>query len=138
MVNRYGRGGRLLDVGTGIGQFLHFARFGYEVTGTEVSEQAIQIARVKYGLELRRGRIEELDFGNRRFDVITLFHVLEHVHDPRRLLSRCRELLSTTGIVVVAVPNEIHGWKRPIKSALALSRRGLPGTRRRDSSVTLH
>jgi SAM-dependent methyltransferase len=125
MVIRYERQGRLLDVGTGTGQFLNAARNRYEVEGTEVSRRAIDIASEKYGLRIHEGALEDIDFFSSRFDVITLFHVLEHVHDPGALLSRCGELLSTHGIVVIAVPNEIKGWKRPIKRLLAHGRRGV-------------
>jgi 2-polyprenyl-3-methyl-5-hydroxy-6-metoxy-1,4-benzoquinol methylase len=79
MVNKYGHKGPLLDVGTGIGQFLAFEKQKYDIDGTEVSARAIEIARTKYGLHIRRGTVKELDFGDRRFEVITLFHVREHV-----------------------------------------------------------
>jgi 2-polyprenyl-3-methyl-5-hydroxy-6-metoxy-1,4-benzoquinol methylase len=124
IMGRYGRRGRLLDVGSGIGQFLSVARDHYEVEGTEISRRAVEIANDKYGLRLHRGALEDIDFHERRFEVITLFHVLEHVCDPRALLSRCRELLSSDGIIVMAIPNEIHGWKRVIKGLLAVAGSG--------------
>ena len=120
MLNRYRSRGRLLDVGAGIGQFLNLAKEYYEVEGTEVSASAVRIANEKYGLHLNCGRLEDIDFRDRRFDVITLFHVLEHVGDPKALLLKCAEILSPDGIIVIAVPNEIRGWKRPLKSAAAL------------------
>jgi SAM-dependent methyltransferase len=102
------RPGSLLDIGAGIGQFLAQARGEYsEVAGTEVSESAIRIAKERYGLELLQGQAEELDFGGRRFDNISLFHVLEHVGNPRRLLAKCRELLAPQGVLFIAVPNDI-------------------------------
>jgi SAM-dependent methyltransferase len=131
MMSRYGRHGRLLDVGTGIGQFLNAARDGYEVEGTELSARAVEIAKDKYGLRIHWGALEDIDFQERRFEVITLFHVLEHVHDPRALLSRCRELLSRDGIIVMAIPNEIRSWKRPIKWAFAVAGRGGSDTSKR-------
>jgi SAM-dependent methyltransferase len=121
MVDKHRRRGTLLDVGTGIGQFLSFAKQTHEVDGTEVSVRAIEIARMKYGLRIRRGTVEELDFGDRCFEVITLFHVLEHVREPKKLLLRCRELLSDGGILIVAVPNELRSWKVWIKSALTFA-----------------
>src|SRR5687768_13082588 len=62
LVRRHCPSGKLLDVGTGIGQFMHFARAHFEVTGTEISSTAIRIARDKYGLELRQGTLETLEF----------------------------------------------------------------------------
>lgn len=102
------RNGSLLDVGTGIGQFLRHARSYYsQVEGTEVSESAIRIAREKYNLSIIKGDIEKLDFGGRQFDNITVFHVLEHVPNPRALIEKCRSLLADDGVMVVAVPNEL-------------------------------
>jgi 2-polyprenyl-3-methyl-5-hydroxy-6-metoxy-1,4-benzoquinol methylase len=100
--------GSVLDVGTGIGQFLSLARTSYtEVYGTEVSTVAVQIAKEKYQLNLLQGTIENLDMKGRVFDNITLFHVLEHVPDPTSLLRTCHSLLSSNGILVIAVPNEV-------------------------------
>ena len=106
------RPGSLLDVGTGIGQFLAVARGSYsEVYGTEVSSSAIEIAKQKYGLDLFPGIIEDINLGNRVFDNVTLFHVLEHVPDPRAVLNTCRSLLAEQGILVIAVPQEVSSLR---------------------------
>jgi ubiquinone/menaquinone biosynthesis C-methylase UbiE len=108
--------GNLLDVGAGIGQFLHHARDRFtQVAGTEVSASAIGIAREKYGLELYSGEAEKLVLPPAAFDNITLFHVLEHVSDPLKLLGRCRELLRPQGTVVIAVPNDALAWSSKLK-----------------------
>jgi 2-polyprenyl-3-methyl-5-hydroxy-6-metoxy-1,4-benzoquinol methylase len=108
--------GSLLDVGAGIGQFLHHAQpFFTQVAGTEVSESAIRIAREKYGINLFAGQIEELDLPLGSFDNITLFHVLEHVSDPMRLIRRCCELLRPRGVLAIAVPNDVLAWTSGIK-----------------------
>jgi 2-polyprenyl-3-methyl-5-hydroxy-6-metoxy-1,4-benzoquinol methylase len=110
------RPGSLLDVGTGIGQFLSLARASYsEVYGTEVSTTAVAIAKQKYGLDLFHGSVEEIARQGKVFDNITLFHVLEHVPDPRAMLKTCYSLLSDGGCLVIAVPNEVtslRGFKR--------------------------
>jgi len=113
VVLRYCRGGALLDVGAGIGQFLHFARQHFEVAGTEVSASAIEIAREKYGLVLQKGSVEEMHFGS-AFDVVTLYHVLEHVPDPSATIRRCASLLKPGGILVVAVPNDVSTVRPPV------------------------
>jgi 2-polyprenyl-3-methyl-5-hydroxy-6-metoxy-1,4-benzoquinol methylase len=103
--------GSLLDIGTGIGQFIYHAQPLFtHVSGTEVSESAIRIAREKYGLDLYAGQAEELDLPPGSFGNITLFHVLEHVADPVRLVGRCRDLLSAQGTLAVAVPNDVLAW----------------------------
>jgi SAM-dependent methyltransferase len=112
------KAGSLLDVGTGIGQFLAVARDFYtEVYGTEVSSKAIEIAKAKYDLNLFQGTIENLS-PERLFDNITLFHVLEHVPDPKVTLEKCHSLLSERGILVIAVPNEVVSLRNIVKRAL--------------------
>jgi 2-polyprenyl-3-methyl-5-hydroxy-6-metoxy-1,4-benzoquinol methylase len=108
--------GNLLDIGAGIGQFLYHARPLFtEVAGTEVSESAVRIARQKYGIDLHAGQAEEINLPLASFDNITLFHVLEHVPDPARLIGRCRELLRPQGILAIAVPNDVQAWTTKIK-----------------------
>ena len=113
---RAGAKGSLLDIGTGYGQLLHHARPHFvEVSGTEVSESAIDLAKEKYGLSLLAGQVEALDLPPQSFDTITLFHVLEHVPDPGKLVSRCHVLLRGQGILVIAVPNDVLAWTSKIK-----------------------
>ncbi|MBF0485157.1 MAG: methyltransferase domain-containing protein [Candidatus Omnitrophica bacterium] len=128
-IEKHKKKGSLLDVGTGIGQFLFHARVHFNVQGTEVSDSAVKLASEKYQLNLRKGGLEELDFHNERFDVITLFHVLEHVESPSGVIDKCFHLLKEDGIIVIAVPNEIFSLraliKRPVKrifSILSLDR----------------
>jgi SAM-dependent methyltransferase len=110
--------GNLLDIGAGIGQFLHHAQPLFtQVTGTEVSSSAVMIARKKYGLDLLAGHIEDLNLPPRSFDNVTLFHVLEHVHDPARLIGLCRDLLRTRGVLFIAVPNDVLAWSSRVKKA---------------------
>lgn len=135
--------GSLLDVGAGIGQFLDVARPHFSrVYGTEVSESAVEIARKKYGLELIRGEIQDIEFGVGRLDNITLFHVLEHVPNPKLVIQRCAQLLGNGGVLVIAVPNDVEslrvrakrilralGVRRPQKTGkLGLPRLALDGS----------
>ena len=109
--------GTLLDVGTGIGQFLEVARTSYEaVYGTEVSSVAIHIAKERYGLDVFQGTLDSIDWEGKVFDNISLFHVLEHVHDPKRLLQKCHSLLSDGGTIAVAVPNEVTSFRAVVRT----------------------
>jgi SAM-dependent methyltransferase len=113
--------GQLLDVGTGIGQFLAQAKKYFNVFGTEVSRSAIRWAKEKYQLPLLLGPLEDLDFKGQSFEVITLFHVLEHVPSPTAIIRKCRELLNPGGILVLAVPNDTRSFtERPLKRLLAI------------------
>jgi SAM-dependent methyltransferase len=112
----YKADGNLLDIGAGIGQFLHHARpFFTGVAGTEVSETAVRIAKQKYGIDLHAGQVEEINLPPDSFDNIALFHVLEHVPDPARLLRRCWELLRRQGVMIIAVPNDVQAWTSKAK-----------------------
>jgi ubiquinone/menaquinone biosynthesis C-methylase UbiE len=124
--------GSLMDVGTGTGQFLIRARpFYTEVSGTEVSDSAVQIAAQRYGLSLYHGTIDEIDFGGRSFDNLTLFHVLEHVTDPAALIRKCHTLLNPDGVLVIAVPNDVDSLRARSKRflyRLGLKRKGRAGS----------
>lgn len=108
--------GNLLDIGAGIGQFLHHAKPHFtEVAGTEVSQSACRIAAERYGLKILNGQVEELELPDGSCDNVTLFHVLEHVPHPERLMRKCRDLLRPDGVLLIAVPNDVLGWGSLIK-----------------------
>lgn len=94
--------GRLLDIGAGTGDFLRVAQqAGWQTTGFEPSDKARGIAIAK-GVSFVSDTSELEDSS---IDVITMWHVLEHVPDLDRQLSELKRLLKPTGTLVVAVPN---------------------------------
>ncbi|MFT3783039.1 MAG: class I SAM-dependent methyltransferase [Nibricoccus sp.] len=108
LVRQFQPGHRLLDIGTGDGRFLLAAvKAGFEVDATELSDAGIRYAAER-GFSVRKGQVTEIDFGNKRFDLITIWHVMEHVPNPLEVLMRCRDLLAPNGLVAIAVPNEDH------------------------------
>lgn len=99
-------GGSLLDVGAGDGYFLDLAKdAGFVTVGTELSETGANLARER-GHEILLGQLLGIDFQTRTFDVITLWHVLEHLPDPGKAMARVHSLLKPGGIFALAVPNE--------------------------------
>ena len=96
--------GRLLDVGCGTGEFLAHARSrGWDVAGVEPSARAAEQAERH---EIAVHRTNDLaTIADGPFDAITLWHALEHMHDPAVQLAQVRRLLAPYGSVVVAVPN---------------------------------
>ena len=111
--------GSLLDVGTGIGQFLDVARGSFtEIYGTEVSPVAIRIADERYGLKLFQGTIDDIEWGDLKFDNLSLFHVLEHVTDPPSTIAKCHSLLVDNGVLVIAVPNEVFSLRAILRRKL--------------------
>jgi 2-polyprenyl-3-methyl-5-hydroxy-6-metoxy-1,4-benzoquinol methylase len=106
LVKQFAKGKRLLDVGAGIGTFLaHAHADGWDVTGTEISRSAIGIARERYGIALIEGQLEDIPTAG-QFDLVTMWHVLEHLPSPSHAVTQCRDLLKTGGLMVVAVPND--------------------------------
>ncbi|MFH1201757.1 MAG: class I SAM-dependent methyltransferase [Candidatus Omnitrophota bacterium] len=98
--------GRLLDVGCGTGQFLNEAKNnGWRVWGTEVSEYALNYAKDEFCIEVFKGKLENANFPENFFDVVTFWHVLEHTTDPLGNLIEARRILRRSGIMVIAVPN---------------------------------
>lgn len=112
LVKSHATGKRLLDVGAGLGTFLAEARDdGWEVSGTEVSKSAIAKARELFGIEISEGQLEEVSLKG-PYDVVTLWHVLEHLPSPSRGLDLARRLLRPGGLLVVAVPNDSNArWR---------------------------
>lgn len=124
LVERLAQGrGRLLDVGAGIGTFLALAQArGWAVEGTEISDSAVGLARRRHGLDLVQAQLESADLPSSTYDVVTLWHVLEHVPSPFRTLRACRRLLSSGGLVVIAVPNDSAAMLLPRRLKRLLTR----------------
>ena len=100
------RRGRVLDVGCGRGLLLAaFRRKGWEPQGTELSDAAAQYAREVVKVPVEIGSLEEVRFPGNHFDAITMWHVLEHIHDPRMMLIEIRRILKPGGVLMVGVPN---------------------------------
>lgn len=96
----------ILDVGCGTGLFLKFARdAGYQVRGIELSQSAVTYGQQVYGLPIETGTIESADLPENSFDVITMWHVLEHLADPVGALERITDLLKQGGLLLFGVPN---------------------------------
>jgi SAM-dependent methyltransferase len=98
--------GRLLDVGCGGGLFLGMMRErGYAVVGLDFSREAAAIAWKRQQAPAVCGDLAHAPLRAGSFAGITMFHVLEHVPDPRAYLAAARELLAPDGRLVVQVPN---------------------------------
>jgi 2-polyprenyl-3-methyl-5-hydroxy-6-metoxy-1,4-benzoquinol methylase len=102
---RTAKHGRLLDIGFGSGAFLDAARaIGWEVTGIDTDSKVVSNA-LKRGLNVYQGDLEVLAGESNAFDVITLSHVIEHVHKPIPVLEACYRLLKPGGKLWLETPN---------------------------------
>ena len=94
--------GRILDIGAGTGDFLSVAKSnGWQTTGVEPSDRAKTIA-INKGVSFVE-QTSELE--NHSFDVISMWHVLEHVPDLDKQIKELKRLLKPTGSLIIAVPN---------------------------------
>ena len=98
--------GRLLDFGCGAGSFLKtMADQGWQVTGLDASIGAVEQAREQLGLAALVGTLPHADLRPGSFDVVTMWHSLEHVHRPLDLLREAFRLLVPGGKLIIATPN---------------------------------
>lgn len=107
MISRHVRGGRLLDIGCGDGRFLLTMREhgGFELHGLEPDAAEADRASRVLGMEIIPGTLEEADYPEGLFDVVTMWDVLEHVQDPLRELREVRRVLRSDGLLLARVPN---------------------------------
>lgn len=105
------RSGRMLDVGGGTGhRAALFQRAGFDCTVLEPDERALRVAREQFGLKTVSGLLETADFPSGAFDLITFYHVVEHLPEPATTLQAACRFLRPGGWVVVLGP-VITGWQ---------------------------
>jgi len=106
-IKKYKKGGRILDVGCGSGKFLfEMSKEGWEVYGNDISDVACDNVRKEFGLKnIYHGELLALKFPEKFFDVITLWHVLEHLEKPRETLEKIHRILKDDGLLVIESPD---------------------------------
>lgn len=105
-IKKYKEKGRLLDIGCNIGLFLKVAQQeGFEVSGVEINKECADYGIKHFNLDIYTDYIEDIAFSDEKFDVITLFDVLEHVPDLHNFISEIARLLKDDGLLVLQSPN---------------------------------
>ena len=105
IVKQFGTKGNLLDIGCSTGFFLAcLQRYGWQVTGVDISEWASNFAREKLGLNVFTGTVGQVRF-TERFDVVTMYHILEHLPNPLKTLKGIPELMADRGVLIIKGPN---------------------------------
>lgn len=115
-VERYTKkkAGRILDIGCATGVFLNEMKaHGWECYGIEPSVYASDIAKNQLGLNVLNGYLDDVQFDDHYFDVITLWDVFEHLANPNKTLRIIKRILKPDGTLVITMPN-IDSWERKI------------------------
>jgi SAM-dependent methyltransferase len=108
--------GLSLDIGCGKGEVaLALARSGFQCTGVDMKQRLIDHLLQHFpGVTWRRAAGIEVAQLGQRFDVITMYHVLEHVSDPAEFLAAVTQLAAPGALIVIEVPN-VAGWSARLK-----------------------
>lgn len=102
--------GRLLDFGCGSGSFLkRMADQGWDVVGLDAAVGAVRQVQEELGLTGLVGTLPHPDLQPGSFELVTMWHSIEHVHDPVGILREAYRLLVPGGKIVIACPN-IESW----------------------------
>ena len=95
--------GKLLDVGAGGGEFTYVSsQLGFDSTGIEPNIGYSNYAKDQYQANVKTGQLADVDG---KFDVITMFHVMEHIPDPIKTFKKLYDLLNEDGFLFIEVPN---------------------------------
>ena len=105
LINKYSKGKTILDVGCATGEFLNLFKLRkWKTYGIEPNEKARDFAIKNLGLDVFEEN-EIKKFENNNFDVITMWHVLEHVHNLNERVGEIKRILKNDGILFLALPN---------------------------------
>lgn len=98
--------GKLLDLGCAAGFFLQVAaENGWQVEGVEISPFVANYARSHLHLNVHQADLQEINFPQKSFDLITLWDVLEHLSDPLFTFKKIRKILKDDGLLVFSTPD---------------------------------
>jgi 2-polyprenyl-3-methyl-5-hydroxy-6-metoxy-1,4-benzoquinol methylase len=106
-LERFMSPGKILDIGCGPGIFLSGAvSRGWTAYGLDLSSFAVKYANENLRLnEVKKMDVEDMDYPDNSFDAVTMFHVIEHVSDPKKLVQTCNRIIKPNGIFAVETPD---------------------------------
>ncbi len=105
-IKKYVKRGKLLDIGCATGSFLKVAsENGFICKGIELSDSSAKIGRERFGIDILSGNFLSIHIPNHCFDIVTMFHTLDHLDDPFQALHKVKAILKPGGILAVSVVN---------------------------------
>lgn len=96
---------KLLDIGCSVGAFLTQAKIHYDASGLEIGKASAQYARDRCHIEINNASINDFDFSQQQYDVISLLEVIEHLEDPLGALKKIASGLHSEGQLLLTTPN---------------------------------
>lgn len=111
VITRWKTPGNLLDIGCGTGKFIMTMRdkFGWDVQGIEPNPRIAAEGRERYQLDIKTEDIQNYHPEGIKFDVITMWDVLEHLPNPSEVIAKLKTFLKPDGLLVMRVPNS-NSW----------------------------
>ena len=98
--------GKILDIGCAGGFFLDYLKYsGWQTYGVELSKWGAETCQKKLGLNVFNGNLNQANFKDNFFDVITMYDVLEHTQEPAKELIEVKRILKKDGLLIINVPN---------------------------------
>lgn len=108
IADQYRKNNRVLDVGCGDGRFLRALKAkGWNEFGVEVAPEAVDYARDVFKLNIIRGMIEDINFPDDYFDVVSMWGVIEHLRNPQQVLRKVHNILREEGLLLLYTPNAL-------------------------------
>lgn len=106
LIKKYHKSGKLMDLGCGLGYFLNGVKLDktFDGLGVDISDDAVEYVKNTFGINVKNeSELDNLD--KHTFDIITQWHVLEHVHYLNERMQQLHHLLEQDGTMFIAVPN---------------------------------
>jgi SAM-dependent methyltransferase len=106
LIKKYHKSGKLMDLGCGLGYFLNGIKLDktFDGLGVDISDDAVEYVKNTFGINVKNeSELDNLD--KHTFDIITQWHVLEHVHYLNERMQQLHHLLKQDGTMFIAVPN---------------------------------
>lgn len=104
LIEKHVKIGKVFDVGAAGGTFLSVARArGWKITGNEISDACIYVAKNKYSISLHKNFVEN-EVADGTYDAVVLWNVLEHLYEPLLAFKHIYNMLSSTGVILIKIP----------------------------------